>query len=145
MAIELTTTAAERIRSFVARDGGVGLRLGVKKTGCSGWAYTVDLAREVLEDDIVIDTDALTVSVFVRRNSERGNAIPTFFARVFGIDEVGVAATATAEVTVTVQAAGAHRVRWPAAWAVSSTDIPSSAVTCLPSIFRLSSLIFWPS
>ena len=49
MAIELTTTAAERIRSFVERDGGIGLRLGVKKTGCSGWAYTVDLAREVLE------------------------------------------------------------------------------------------------
>ncbi|MGB5303992.1 MAG: pilus assembly protein TadG-related protein, partial [Gemmatimonadota bacterium] len=51
----------------------------------------------VLEDDIVIDTDALTVTVFVRRNRERGNAIPTFFAKVFGVDEVDIAAMATAE------------------------------------------------
>ena len=63
MAIELTTTAAERIRSFVARDGGVGLRLGVKKTGCSGWAYTVDLAREVLDDDLVFEQDGVKVVV----------------------------------------------------------------------------------
>ena len=51
----------------------------------------------VLEGDIVIDTDALTVTVFVRRNRERGNAIPTFFAKVFGVDEVDIAAMATAE------------------------------------------------
>jgi len=51
----------------------------------------------VLEDDIVIDTDALTVSVFVRRSRERGNAIPTYFAKVFGVDEVNIAAMATAE------------------------------------------------
>jgi hypothetical protein len=51
----------------------------------------------VLEDDIVVDTDALTVSVFVYRNRERGNAIPTFFAKVFGVDEVNIAAMATAE------------------------------------------------
>ncbi len=54
-------------------------------------------AVAVLEDDIVIDTDALTVSVFVRRNRERGNAIPTYFARVFGVNEVNIAAMATAE------------------------------------------------
>jgi len=51
----------------------------------------------LLEDDIVIDTDALKVSVFVHRNRERGNAIPTFFAKVFGVDEVNIAAMATAE------------------------------------------------
>jgi hypothetical protein len=49
------------------------------------------------EDDIAIDTDALTVTVFVYRVRDRGNAIHTFFARVFGIDEVNVAARATAE------------------------------------------------
>ena len=49
------------------------------------------------EDDIVIDTDALTVSVFVRRNRERGDAIPTFFAKVFGVNDVNIAAMATAE------------------------------------------------
>lgn len=51
----------------------------------------------VLEDDIIIDTDALTVTVYVYRNRERGDAIPTFFARVFGVNEVDIAAVATAE------------------------------------------------
>ncbi|MDP2470587.1 MAG: pilus assembly protein TadG-related protein [Candidatus Palauibacterales bacterium] len=51
----------------------------------------------VLEDDIVVDTDALTVQVFVYRNRERGNAIQTFFARVFGVRSVNIAASATAE------------------------------------------------
>ncbi len=56
-------------------------------------------AVAVLEDDIVIDTDARTVAVTVHRNRERGNAMPTFFARVFGVNEVDIAATATAEAT----------------------------------------------
>lgn len=54
-------------------------------------------APELLEGDVEIDTDALTVKATVYRVSERGTAIPTFFARVFGVDEVDVAATATAE------------------------------------------------
>ncbi len=53
----------------------------------------------LLEDDIAIDTDALTVEVTVYRNRGRGNAIPTFFARVFGVQDVNIAATATAEAT----------------------------------------------
>lgn len=44
-------------------EGGVGLRLGVKKTGCSGWAYTVDLAREIQVDDIVFEQDDVKVVV----------------------------------------------------------------------------------
>ncbi|MCK5489182.1 MAG: hypothetical protein KAI98_04300 [Gemmatimonadetes bacterium] len=51
----------------------------------------------VLEDDIIVDTDALTVTVYVYRTRERGDAIPTFFARVFGVNEVDIAAMATAE------------------------------------------------
>jgi Flp pilus assembly protein TadG len=54
-------------------------------------------AVAVTEGDIEIDTDALTVKVTVHRNRERGNAIPTFFARVFGVNDVNIAATATAE------------------------------------------------
>ena len=57
------------------------------------------LSVSLLEDDIVIDTDALTVTVYVYRNRERGNAIQTFFARVFGINEVNIGAMATAEAT----------------------------------------------
>ena len=63
MAIELTQTAAKRVKGFIERDGGVGLRLGVKKTGCSGWAYTVDLANEVNAEDVVFEQDGVKVVV----------------------------------------------------------------------------------
>lgn len=63
MAINLTTTAAERVRGFLQKEGGVGLRLGVRKTGCSGWAYTVDLAREVDAADIVFEDDGVKIVV----------------------------------------------------------------------------------
>jgi len=63
MAISLTDTAAERVRSFLNRDGGLGLRLGVKKTGCSGWAYTVELAEEIAPDDIVFEQGDVKIVV----------------------------------------------------------------------------------
>ena len=45
MAISLTDSAAERVKSFlVARGHGIGLRLGVRKTGCSGFAYVINYA-----------------------------------------------------------------------------------------------------
>lgn len=63
MAISLTHSAAERVRSFLDRDGGLGLRLGVKKTGCSGWAYTVELADDIREDDIVFEQENVKIVV----------------------------------------------------------------------------------
>ncbi len=39
------------------------MRLGVKKTGCSGWAYTVDLATEIRPGDIVFEQDDVKVVV----------------------------------------------------------------------------------
>lgn len=51
MAITLTENAAKHIRRQVEKAGGIGLRLGVKKVGCSGLAYTFDIAREVGPDD----------------------------------------------------------------------------------------------
>lgn len=69
MAITLTETAATRIQDYLSQEpGAVGLRLGVKRTGCSGWAYVVGLADGVADDDqvfedrgirIVVDTDSL--------------------------------------------------------------------------------------
>jgi iron-sulfur cluster assembly protein len=56
MAITLTESAAKHIRSQIEKSGkGVGLRLGVKKSGCSGFAYTFDIAQEVLENDTVFE------------------------------------------------------------------------------------------
>jgi iron-sulfur cluster assembly protein len=67
MAIMLTKSAAERVQTFLDKDGGLGLRLGVKKMGCSGWAYTVNLADDIREDDIVFVNDG--VKVVVSRDS----------------------------------------------------------------------------
>jgi len=71
MAITLTQSAAERVRHFIAERGhGVGLRLGVRKTGCSGFAYVVNYADQVLPDDrvftsqgvqVLVDADSLTL------------------------------------------------------------------------------------
>jgi iron-sulfur cluster assembly protein len=63
MAISLTESAAERIRLFIEKDGGVGLRLGVKKTGCSGWAYTVHLAEGVEPDDVVFEDQGIKIVI----------------------------------------------------------------------------------
>ncbi len=52
MAIQLTENAAKQIKAGLARRGrGIGLRVGVKKVGCSGWAYTYDYADEVRAGD----------------------------------------------------------------------------------------------
>lgn len=68
MAISLTESAAERIRGYLERRGhGVGLRLGIKKTGCSGYAYVIDYADSVDPDDAVFDV--LGVKVIVDNDS----------------------------------------------------------------------------
>jgi iron-sulfur cluster assembly protein len=68
MSIELTDNAAQRVKLFLEKENGLALRLGVRKTGCSGWAYEVSIASELDNDDqifedkgvkIVIDKDSL--------------------------------------------------------------------------------------
>ncbi len=66
MSIALTQNAANRVRKQLEQRGrGLGLRLGVKKTGCSGYAYTIDFADEVTDADAVFEDQG--VSVVVRR------------------------------------------------------------------------------
>jgi iron-sulfur cluster assembly protein len=68
MAIVLTESAADRVRTHLLKRGsGVGLRLGVKKTGCSGFAYVVNYADEVRAEDAVFE--ALGVKVIVDATS----------------------------------------------------------------------------
>ncbi|MGO9949317.1 MAG: HesB/IscA family protein, partial [Steroidobacteraceae bacterium] len=56
MAVMLTESAADRVRSHLAQRGiGVGLRVGIKKTGCSGFAYVVNYADEVNPEDAVFE------------------------------------------------------------------------------------------
>ena len=64
MAISLTSSAATRVRSYLEKRGsGVGLRLGVRKSGCNGWAYTIDYADAVKPSDVVFDQAGVKVIV----------------------------------------------------------------------------------
>lgn len=64
MAITLTATAAERVQKFLANRGkGVGLRLGVKTTGCSGMAYVLEFVDQVEPDDQVFESHGVKVII----------------------------------------------------------------------------------
>lgn len=64
MSIEVTERAADHIRAALQRNGtGVGLRLGVKTTGCSGFAYTMDYADAIEETDSVFEQHGVRVVV----------------------------------------------------------------------------------
>jgi iron-sulfur cluster assembly protein len=64
MAITLAPAALDRVRGYLAQaPDAIGLRFGVKKTGCSGWGYLADLAREQRADDIVFEQDGVRILV----------------------------------------------------------------------------------
>ncbi len=64
MAISLTDSAATRVRTYLdARGAGVGLRLGVTQTGCSGYSYVINYADEVADSDVVFEDKGVTVVV----------------------------------------------------------------------------------
>lgn len=63
MAIRLSKTATAQVQKFLNQEGGVGLRLGVRKTGCSGWAYTVELTKKIEEEDVVFEENGVKVVV----------------------------------------------------------------------------------
>ncbi len=64
MAITLAPAALERVKGFLAdTPGALGLRFGVKRTGCSGWGYVVDLARDQREGDAISEQDGVRVYV----------------------------------------------------------------------------------
>jgi len=64
MAVLLTDSARERVSSFLRTRGhGIGLRLGVKKTGCSGFAYVVNYADDIAADDVIFEQGGVKVIV----------------------------------------------------------------------------------
>lgn len=64
MAITMTDTAADRVRSFLVNRGkGAGLRLGVKTTGCSGMAYVLEFADQVEDVDVVFEEKGVKIIV----------------------------------------------------------------------------------
>ena len=64
MAISLTEPAAKRVKSFLdSRGKGLGLRLGVKTSGCSGMAYILEFVDEADEADEVFESMGVKVIV----------------------------------------------------------------------------------
>lgn len=64
MAITVTESAAKHVTNFLAKRGkGIGLRLGVRTTGCSGMAYKLEFVDEAQADDIRFDSNGVTVFV----------------------------------------------------------------------------------
>ena len=64
MAITLTENAAKHVSNFLGRRGkGVGLRLGVRTTGCSGLAYQLEYADEIRPEDHRFHSHGITVVV----------------------------------------------------------------------------------
>ncbi|RMG38099.1 MAG: iron-sulfur cluster assembly protein IscA [Gammaproteobacteria bacterium] len=64
MAITLSEAAADRIRKFLDNRGsGIGVRLGVKTSGCSGLAYVLEFVDELNEDDVVMEDKGVKIIV----------------------------------------------------------------------------------
>lgn len=64
MSIQLTERAARQVAKQLAKRGqGIGLRIGVRKSGCSGYAYALDYADEAGSDDEVFEQHGVKVLV----------------------------------------------------------------------------------
>jgi iron-sulfur cluster assembly protein len=64
MAVTLSSSALARVREYQAQTpGAIGLRFGVKKSGCSGWAYVIDMAQARKADDVVFQQEGVEVLV----------------------------------------------------------------------------------
>ena len=64
MAIQLTESAAEHVKTMLqTKPGSLGLRLGTRKSGCTGFAYEVDYADEIGEDDSVFESQGVKLVV----------------------------------------------------------------------------------
>jgi iron-sulfur cluster assembly protein len=64
MAISMTPAAARHVRGYIENRGkGIGVRLGVRTSGCSGMAYVLEFADEARPEDLVFDAEGVKVVV----------------------------------------------------------------------------------
>lgn len=64
MSISLSDSAAQRVSAFMANRGkGVGLRLGVRTSGCSGMAYVLEFVDDLNDDDVVFEDKGVRVII----------------------------------------------------------------------------------
>ena len=72
--IQVTETAAKKIKSNLARRGsGVGIRIGIRTTGCSGLAYVLEYVDRVNEEDTVFTSQDVQVIVDAKSLPILGN------------------------------------------------------------------------
>lgn len=64
MSVTMTPAAAERVQSFMTNRGkGLGLRLGIKTTGCSGLAYVLEFVDDLNDDDELFTIDDVNIII----------------------------------------------------------------------------------
>ena len=64
MSVTLTEAAARHVTRYIAKRGrGVGVRLGVKTTGCSGLAYKLEYADDVAPEDVIFEGHGVKVLI----------------------------------------------------------------------------------
>ena len=64
MAVTLTENAAKHVANYISKRGkGIGLRLGVRTSGCSGMAYKLEFADETQDDDQIFECHGVKVLV----------------------------------------------------------------------------------
>lgn len=64
MGISLTEVAAKHVRDYLdSRGKGVGIRLAVKTTGCSGLMYVIEPVDDILPEDLKFETQGIDVFV----------------------------------------------------------------------------------
>ena len=64
MSVTMTSAAAERVKSFLHNRGkGLGLRLGIKTTGCSGLAYVLEFVDDANEDDQMFSINDVNIII----------------------------------------------------------------------------------
>jgi iron-sulfur cluster assembly protein len=98
MAISVTENAARQIRNQLAKRGkGIGLRVGVKKVGCSGLAYTFDYADEMQPGDQVFEAHDAKVVVnadtLAFLDGSRLDFVKDGFKQVFKFDNPNIEST----------------------------------------------------
>lgn len=62
MSLTMTPQAAAHVQQFLTKRGkGLGIRLGVKTSGCSGMAYKLEFVDEMNEDDLSFESNGVTI------------------------------------------------------------------------------------
>jgi iron-sulfur cluster assembly protein len=64
MAVTLSPAAAKHVTKYLSKRGkGVGVRLGVKTTGCSGLAYKLEYVDDVAPEDVLFETQGIKLMI----------------------------------------------------------------------------------